>query len=471
MAVEAPEKPVKEAKSAAPAELNDEARALFGHFVETHVAPEKKEDPAKPEKTKAEKKSDKAPEKPAKATAKVPEKAPEKPAPQATDVDYGKIAEAAGRGVAEAMEKKEKAKPEPAKTLEFEWLSDDDRADIPILQAMEKMNPDKYKGLAKQYADSIKKAQDYQKTWEKENHGRDFDPNADEHNEFYATTEVDWPDRDFIRAAAKLESEAEVNRVKQETDKQLKAFERKDALREMEPRTVAEGQRNAKTMFDALGEDYAKVIQADGKVDRAVVEKLHTEEPIKAEIIFGAVSTAENEARETFRLFNGAAEFDPKNQMHVNISNYTLAQEREMMKLPADQRHDTEGRVFLPADKYWALKPDERANHWTFGPHEINTLRTAEILFNVKKIVAEQEKKLEQWATKRGFSKNGKEPEKQDKAPEKAKEPTPDPDDDEPEKPVSPTGGDGTRVATPSGGPDAQGQTGLKTLLGKLVGG
>lgn len=354
------------------------------------------------EKAKPDEKPKEGDGKPAAAAPK-PKADKSKPAatPPAPVLDRETIASA----VAEGMERGSK-KPEPTSEVKSEEveLPPAEAKRLAVLERMEKSNPDKYKGRAKAYRDSYTKLLKYSEDWEKANPGKEFNEDDEEHKEFFDKNNVDWDDDDYTEALAELKSDEKVGAARKEIDQKFATIERAEKLRSEAPKIVQSQTTAALAYFADMDGEFAKVLKADGTLDTELGKKLTEADPIKAQIIVGGASRVEELVAETYKLFTNLVDYDGKNPNHIAINSFVLSKEEQLMKKPAKEQLDSEGRPFLTADAYWKLDEKQRAKHWTFSREDVDTMLTAAIAASVKQQVQYEEEKFQRIAKARGIT-------------------------------------------------------------------
>lgn len=469
-------KPVAVAPVQEPPKSGGAASSFFERM--TLAKKEKKEaeksvEAAKPE---GEKKEDvkpvvAAPEKPVVAAPEKPvESAPAKPkvakkvAPLVIPpdpVDHAAIATAAATAAVAAATKPAKRE-EPALDID-----DEEKETVAVLERMEKEWPDTYRGHSKKYVESLAKAKKYQANWEATNKGKKFDPEDDEHDEFFKDNEVDWNDVHFNRAIAKIEADKVQESARTKDAAKNKELEERNRLLEATPAITNRRSETAKTLFGSLGDDYKSVINEDGTINGAEVKRLVEEDPLRS-IAFQAALRTELFAEEIFKITNRLVEFDDtkaaeewreKNGIptHTSIANFVDEQEARMMEMPSEDRVNHKGQHFATAAQYAVINPARRHVYWRFSDKDIADLYAEREAIATKEAIAEEEKRVIKAATRRGLTKV------------EALNPPGQPVDkpkDEPapvvEKPVSPVGGVGQRPAqlNGNGGPPQENKTG-----------
>lgn len=359
------------------------SRELLGEPKPKPAEPKKKETPPKP----------KAKTKPA-----------AKPTPVTSPpVDHEALAEAVSRGVATAMTPKPEPKPELVD--EFASLPAKEQAKVPVLKEMEALYPDRYKGLAKAYADNFKAVLEYQQAWEKENPDKEFDPDAEEHNTFYAKHGVGWDDEDFVNAAVEVRAKKLKSDLKAENNERLSAIERREQARELEPKVYLESKRAARQVFNSLGDQFKDIVAENGGVNGALAQKVITEDPLAADIIFPEVVKIERLCAESFRLHSGVTDFDKNNPDHVYLANFAATAESEIEALPKADQTNEKGQKFATAAQYAKMTESQRSKHYRLSSEDLNNLLAADLGARAKARLDGERTRLEQMAKKYGYTK------------------------------------------------------------------
>lgn len=399
-------------------------------------------------------------------------KKPVKPAPIAAtppkEIDYDRLAStsaaAAATAVVEAMAKnKTEAPAPPAPDLTF--LSPEDKNKLPALEQLEKMYPDKYKGLSKKFTDGIKAAADYEAEWTKANPGKEFDPEAEEHNEFYNRNEVKWDEDDYVDARVELRNKKIGDEATKPLTEKLSKLEADHKRQQLEPVAQTAARETAKTMFTALGGEFANVIGNNNAIDATVIKKLTEDSPEIATAVFNSANDLEKLSAEAIRLDSGTVNYDPNNQLHSRLVTYATAQEQAMMSLPEADRLNKDGKKFVPSGEFVKMTQAQRSKHWTFTAADLNILLATDTVANLKKFITDHEAMIERVLLKR----NGGKPLPQ--APNAPAKPAPKPANGDVEKPLSPSGGDGAFLSLQRGGPSKNGDSGTKRFVGSFFNG
>lgn len=343
-------------------------------------------------------------EEPATPTKPAEKKKPVVAPAQPVAPDYEKMGEAVGKAIAPAIDRLA-AKPTPAAPTEPE-ISARDKEQIEVLERMGKDYPELYGKTAKEYAESLKKSAAYQSKWEKENTGKEFDAEAEEHNEFFSKNEVEWDDYHFDKSVARIEAERATEKASEKTNAKLKEVEHRERAREATPKVVAEQVAAAKDYFTELGADFAGVLDENGNINRAEIKKLTDADPLKTIALQGA-EKVETFRGELYKLVNGLADFDEKNKLHATIAGFVDEQEAVAKALPADQQVDEQGRRFATAQEYNEMPADKRKGFWRLTEKELSRIFIAREAEAVKATITAEEARLESYAKSRGYAKNG----------------------------------------------------------------
>lgn len=461
--------PVEDTKLTA--EQEGELNAFVGDLIE---GPKPKTEAKEPKKAK----DVEEPKEPETKKVEDPETKPKparKTTPKEPAMTPAAIAEAVARGVAQATAKpadkttdKTEDKPDP-----LAFLSPKDRRRLEILTQMEKDSPVDYKGVSDKFTAGCKAELEYQAKWESENPDETFDPEAEAHSEFYAKHDVKFDDDDYATAITRLET-AKV-RKEYEDKETARETARKSEARKLEaiPAMQQESNLTADEMLKEMGGEFAKVHKEGGAVDNDVVKKLFADDP-SAEMVFKAAKYAQDVAAETYRLYNGLAEYDQNKPTAIQqeIIDYILEQEDSILNLDPKELLN-KGKTFATYQNWLAMTPEQQAKHWYLGAREVNALRAVDIAKHTKAVVAAEEKRLEQWAAKKGMTKkeqstaDAEVKRLQESEAAEAARAAVETDDD---KPVSPESSGGPGVSQRTTAKDHTPQSSDATLISEIIG-
>ncbi len=364
--------------------------------------------------------------------------------------------EAATRAVSKALSKpEEKPAPKPPEDA----LTPAERKQFNIYQELEAWKPEAYKGVTEKYLGSLKEIQDYVKTWAKENPGVQFDPNDEQHNEFFERIEPpvdedDWDDAKANIRAREISSQA----VKPLNDK-LQAMEQERARNMMEPVLQQKALQGVHMLLNEFDPELAVEI---GKPEG--VKELQEKDPITAGILNHVAGIVSSLVAEIVRLHdpNAGIPFNANNPAHKEIADFILSQEARIAKLPReDQMRD--GKRFMGRFDYRSLTPDEKGSYWFLDQDDITYLLAQKYAIQARKIREEAVTKFNETAEKLGYKKlDGAKPGTKTTAARAAQPAKPK------ETPTSPEAVSRTTVKTATG-PDGKGAPDqAQVILGSL---
>lgn len=294
---------------------------------------------------------------------------------------------------------------------------------LAILEQMAAERPDRYKTIVDDFKRSVTRVDEYQGQWERNNPGKRFDPEDEEHDAFFKVNDIDYDEDDYHEAIASLKIKplAEVAKKAEKLEGELADVRKKEKERALEPtiahaRTVA-----AAEMVKAIDPkilDHAKTPEA--------LQAYINDSPDEAEIVLGHAQMAGALVSEGVRLLKGGEvkHDDPTTQDFFAIKNHL---EAEIKRQPQDEQLDERGRRFVTWQEFIDLSakdPQATNRYWFLGEAELAKLIPAETAKIAKEKLSELDKRFERLAKARGFTKASAPP-----AGAKAKngEPTPPP--------------------------------------------
>lgn len=364
------------------------ARTILSSFGTKPVEQPAKVDPA-PEAKPEEKPVEQAPD----AKAAEVEKAEEKPAPQDTteakpkrakapriikaeellDEDaITKAATAAATAAVKASQVKEDPKPEPEPELP--------RSVQRKMALFHELEQDaKFKGIVKQVID-FKKAggieDQYKAQWLKENPGEIFDPNDDQHTDWYADND---PTNKFEDIDEQLE-DAQVRVIKREArEEAAKALAEENSRRQTEERRqrvtpMAEQTANDSVMeaLEAIDPKLVEVVKKDGE------KGLADEDPIALKLVSQAAQIFSPLITETIKISEGLVSPTQSNPVHAKIEEVMVSIENAVLALDPSDRIKVEtvgGRQvqkrFATMEDFANMPAEKRSRYWTVGKDEV----------------------------------------------------------------------------------------------------
>lgn len=238
-------------------------------------------------------------------------------------------------------------------------LTREDQEDLRVLKYLAQSNPD-FKGLDEKFRTYALERYAYEEKWLKDNPGKEFDPNDEEHKAWYDQHEpnIDIDALEAARIDMKVEQKVqEAMAPKQQAEAADRAFQREL------PRIGNQVTTLQHSLVNSINPELAKLITgADGKVALTdqTIAKLEETDPIAFEVM-NAVSQNELEPvileleKTTIPELNFRLNPDA-NPLHRKIAAFVEAKEADMAKAPAEaQRLD--GKQWVSYQEY-----SDRAN-------------------------------------------------------------------------------------------------------------
>lgn len=412
-AAAAAEEDAKKKAAAAAKPKDTESTDFLGDFVAPESRtpkPDKKADAEKAAAAAAKKADD------AKKKREADEAAARRARPR-TELTPEQIAAATAEGVARAMQAKPDAakKPDAPAPDPNAGLPPDEQRKLNVLSHMEKLFPDRYKGLAEKYRTGQAKLDEYAAKWEKDHPGETFDESDDQHSEFMDAHNVDWLEEDYIEAIADIRAEAKQAALQKNSTEKVSALElkvnRREKLAEAVQAIETEKAFGRKEVWNGLGA--GDVITENGMVNREKLTELNAKDPVGMPFRIAAAQDLDKEIEVIFKLMppddfkvnnRGLIDFNEKDPIHVAMSEFCDEAEKELSAKPVEDKTDADGRVFMPAAEYWALPKEKRENYWTLTAHDIAYLRARKIAKETDAQIKREKEKLKLFAKASGYT-------------------------------------------------------------------
>lgn len=394
------EKPKKEEEEA---QLQKDAEAISEKLFKNRTpkekpAAKKEEEPKKPDE---EEKPKEDPAKPAKAR---------RAAPAASTYDEAAITERASAAAAGAATKavtdamaRSSARPlsEQEKPIE-DRLSAEERKQFVVYKELEQLDPTRYKGVVGKYIKSLEEISDYVKTWGKENPGVKFNPDGEEHNDFFARVEPDVDEDDWVDAKASLRARDIAARAIAPVNERMQQMERARARTALEPivqQKQLEAVHHLVEHFDP--EVAASIRKPDG------VKELGENDPITAGILNSTAEMLGSLAAEVIRLHDPSAgvAYDGNNSAHKEIADFIMGQERRIASL-APQDKERDGKMFISRLQYQQLPEEQKARYWYLSQDDVIYLMAQKYASQAKKLRDSKIEEFNKTADRLGYKKS-----------------------------------------------------------------
>lgn len=284
-----------------------------------------------------------------------------------------------------------------------EWLTDEERETLAVLERLEKEKPDRYSGLPKRYEAALKSALEYKEKWEKEHPGEEFDPESEEHSEALAKIEegVDWDDGDYERALVDLRAEKIAERKLEKAKAEISNVRREMLAKEHAPSIYEAQARAAKNYFGIVGDEFSP-LTGNGAVDTKKVETVVDRDPIAASIVFENAAALERAVTALEEVTRGITSYNPKDELHRAIAQVITEQEAAISRLPPEKRL-RDGRDFLPGAVYDSLPPEQRSRYWRLHAEDIERIMTQHFAEVTRRALKQHEDQLRKLAQRRGW--------------------------------------------------------------------
>lgn len=300
---------------------------------------------------------------------KAPAKIIPAPEPQIGEVVTRAATEAAVAAV-KATQPKVEAAPEPE-------LPRDIQRKLEVYKELEESDQ-KYKGLAKKVVEFSKKGgieEQYITEWKKANPGKQFDPEAEDHEEFYAKNAPDYDENDFEVAKEQIIERRAVEKARKALEPELQKQRHREIEREVEPAIAQASYSVATSALGAISEDLVKVATEKGDAG------LEEADPLALQIVSQVIPAYEPLAHETVRLFSGLSKYDEKkpSPTHQRINEIALQLDHAIGGLDREQAVKPivkNGRVvgyqrFATYAEWSAMSEADRQAHWVVGQDEV----------------------------------------------------------------------------------------------------
>lgn len=372
------------AKPEAPGEAKPESKEAPGAEAKPGAS-EKKEEP-KPA----------APTESAAASAlglePVAPKTPADPQPTKQQVDVSAVAEAAAEAATRTIGKM--APPNQPKAQEADELTDDVKKALPVLEEMERINPGKYKDVAKRLSKFQRQEAAYAEQWERSHQGQAFNADDEEHAAWYARNEVkvDRGDRDDARVSIRAREVA-----KKEIAPQQERIERELARVRVEPAARQAASAVTGEVFRAFSKE---------NLTPESFQKLQQEDPDAADVAMEVDATYRPVAEAVPLLYHGVIDAsDPEVAPVAKAARKMLsAFEGELSSLDPS-RLVRGGKRWVPMAKFISMSPSDQASSWAVGPDEIVSYVRNVAVAEAKGMHAKRVEAIESRARARGWVK------------------------------------------------------------------
>lgn len=319
-------------------------------------------------------------------------------------------------------------------------LSDEDRSDYEGFKKLEEMNPGR-KGIAERYLGFVNDRAEYQANWQKENPGKEFNPESDEHDDFWAK----YKEFDSPRTAEELEEakiEIKIDKRMEARFKPMEEQRRLESVRaQVRPLIAKQVIGQVQTLANMVSPELAKKMLDDKgnfKMTADDIKKLEEDYPVEIPILMEIIDGKRDHRGQIIpqtSLLNmlqvieqlpyaehTGFRLNPNDPVHGRVLDYISEYERFMENAPPDvkfqQLNGENGQKLLKSfitaadlvelqNQIYQSKVSQRTKdkklkelddkYWTVGPDAIEKL----LLDDVSKAAKLQIERVNSLADKR----------------------------------------------------------------------
>jgi len=303
------------------------------------------------------------------------------------------MAKLAGQAAAEAIKQSNKESYEDIPNDVSSDLDDDDQSTYEVFAEMEKANPDKYKGAKEKFASFVESSKAYQREWSEDNPHEEFDPDSEEHAEFYRNNEPKYSQSDFKKAEKRVEMAPVLSEVEKKYQERIDELEHKiHRKNEAEPKARESASDAVKEMVKAVSPDLEKVMSEKG------LEEAEKSDPLVFDKVSQAADTLSVMVYELEQNKTEMGLFSPntKNQSHLAINEFLSNKEAYVKSLPPESQN-WNGRRFATNAEFKRMSNAEKSRHWTIDANLAKAELVKEITATVSSQVDQSRKMLERY--------------------------------------------------------------------------
>jgi hypothetical protein len=336
----------------------------------------------------------------------------EKPAAAAPVIDPDDLADR----VADRLRPKPEPKPTPAPDP-LATYSEEDREELRALSILNKNGKYTGRDLVKETTEFWNRETEYMAKWRRENPGKKFNPDDEEHADFYDANQPDIPEKDINDAHITLRAQEiaakEVDRkIKEEMEplrKKITETEREALEQKVKPVIAQAVSQSVAAMAVAAVPEFSEIIK-DGRLTQEAVDAMNEKDPAAVHAINDEARALRVRVEELERMAQmpNHFRFDERLSVplkggevirpHAEIMDAAHAVEDSILRGPREGRV-RDGRQFIPTGVFNA-KMDEAQkagnqalidrllnNFWIIGPEDIKQAFVARSAEKVKRIL------------------------------------------------------------------------------------
>ena len=316
--------------------------------------------------------------------------------------DMEDMARMAGQAAAEAVKASRETGEVEAVQETRPGLDDEDTHSYEVFNHMEKLNPDKYKGLKDRFARFVEQSREYQRKWVQDNPDSVFNVEDEEHAEFFQKNEPKYAQSDFSKSERRIDMEDVVQDVEKKYSQKIEDLEEKlQRKRAAEPAAEQMANSAIVDLVEAISPELRKALDEGGP------EAAEKQDPLLYDHVDKAANSLSAMVYEIAQnnesgLFNGR-----NNEIHNAIGEFLMGREDYINSLPASSRV-WNGRRFATNKEYGRMSKADRKSHWTIDSNLLKTELVKHFSTTVKGEVEKTKAMLSRYGATKGSQTKGK---------------------------------------------------------------
>lgn len=437
--------------------------------------------PKEDEKSKAPK-TQKSSDDPAPKAGSKPSVEEEEPPPPAPS--YADLVAAAGEGAAKVLvQQQEQQRSSGQSSAQAPKLPAEIQRKLSVLETMEKLYPDRYRGVADKWKAGVMAAGEYEAQWKRDNPGKSFDRDDPEHEAFLEDHAVTWDDMDFQEAMIEQRAEAKAAKMREEIRKEMER-----EIAPLQQRVRAEDMRDAitkaadsgssiflKTLAELEDSPFKALVDTEGSLVDSEAEKL---DAVAKDVILEYYAKNRIPAlnQKLFKLLNDLDSFNPNDQDHVKLRDIVLDTELRLKALPPQQQRSRDGREFATWEEMEKIPQKDRGRYWSLTYADVQLLLGEDAAKNALNHYKDQKERFDRYmAASGGKQETPASPKERETVPQirpslpQFSRNLPENEDTHGGKPVSPAGGVAPKLAPASSKNASGSETPNQTFMRRFI--
>lgn len=259
-------------------------------------------------------------------------------------------------------------------------LKPEDRHDYEVARVMAETNP-KYKDAPRVVLEHVRKSEAYASKWEADNKGKVFDPDDDEHNEFFDSLEKPWSDYEFRAAETEMVAERIAEKTTRKSETKIKALEQDNARLELTP--------IIHNNFVAAAGYMAEQLQVKDKLAKGFAA-FQEEDPITADAIANALGPIQPLIEAIVQIDEPRGRFPVDEKKPAHQAWLQLLADKEAQNAGVESE---DGKMFATRSAFWNMNDAQRARHWYLtADHLLSAVVNDAVAAATERVKTEKEK-------------------------------------------------------------------------------